>query len=119
VSLLALIASASGLSLLGIRLQNLSRRDQASFLHIKYDSVMIDVQDVDALLSASIIEVASMEALAKLAERFNAVILHVAEAGWHAYYLQSGGATYRFVLNAPQTESAAAREDAVSQGGGA
>jgi hypothetical protein len=60
-----------------------------------------------------------MEALAKLAERFNTMILHGIENNLHTYYVQSGGTTYRFVLAAGKTESVLRTEEAFPQEGGA
>jgi hypothetical protein len=78
---------------------------------------MIDVEDTGLLQASSVIDVRSMEALAKLAERFSTVILHGIEINRHAYYVQFGGTTYRFVLDAGKTESTVRTEEAFPQGG--
>jgi hypothetical protein len=117
VALFVLSLSLSGLILLGLRLQNLSRLGQEKFFRIKYDSIMIDVQNADSLASSSMIDVRSMEALAKLAERFNAMILHGTENNLHTYYVQVGGITYRFMINSDKTESAILKDGTPSQEG--
>jgi signal peptidase I len=117
LALFGLIASLSGLTLLELRLQKLSRRDQEKFFRIKYDSTMIDVESNALLQSASTIDVRSMDALAKLAERFNTMILHGTEYQRHTYYVQFGGTTYRFVLDAGKTESTVLTEEALPQEG--
>jgi signal peptidase I len=114
VTLVSFIASLSGLLLLGLRLQNLSYFDQEKYYRIKYDSIMIDIQNTDSLRPARPIDVASMEALAKLAERFNTMILHATENNLHTYYVQNSGRTYQFRLHAELTGSAS-REEAIRQ----
>lgn len=111
-----LVLSLAGLVVMGLRLQTLSQRNQAQFLRMKYDSQIVDVQNMDSL-GTNCVDVMSMDALAKLAERFNAVILHVEGADSHQYFVQSGGANYRFVLPYPAPESAAPADEANKQGG--
>lgn len=117
VTLLGFITSLSGLGLLGLRLGNLARLDQEKFLRIRYSSMMIDVANTDTLAASSGIDVNSIEALAKLAERFNAMILHDVEDTLPTYYVQAGGITYRFRLQAAETGSAIPEEEALSQEG--
>ncbi len=118
MALFGSIASFSGLVLLGLRLQNLSHLDQEKFFHIKYDSIMIDVQNADALPSSSMVDVSSMDALAKSAERLNAMILHSAQDNLHTYYVQAGEITYRFVSNAEKLASTVLQAEAIRQEGG-
>jgi signal peptidase I len=105
ITLISFMASLTGLTFLGLRLQSLSRLDQAKFFHIKYQSMMVDIQEADSILSSSVIEVTSMEALAKLAERFNVMILHRSQGNLHTYYVQAGGLTYRFTMTTTKTET--------------
>ena len=51
-----------------------------------------DFENIPAL-----IEVTTIEDLAKLAERQNSMILHMNRDFLHYYFVQSDGATYRFV----------------------
>jgi len=115
--LFGLLASFSGLVWLGLRLQSLSRLDQEKFLHIRYGSMMIDIQNADALLPSTMIDVQSMDVLAKLAERCNAMILHEAGPGPAAYYVQVGGTTYRFMTGADKTASTVLKDGTLSQEG--
>jgi hypothetical protein len=117
MALFGLLASCSGLVWLGLRLQSLSRLDQEKFLHIRYGSMMIDVQNADSLLPATLIDVQSMDALAKLAERFNAMILHEAGTGPPTYYVQVGGTTYRFMIGADKTAATILKDGTLSQEG--
>jgi signal peptidase I len=117
MALIGLIASLSGFTLLELRLQNLSRRDQEKYFRIKYNSTMIDVQNEVSFPPSTMIDVTSMEALAKLAERFHAIILHGAEGNRHTYYMQVGGATYRFMISAEITGSTILRDETLHQEG--
>ena len=117
MALFSLLVSCSGLVWLGSRLQSLSRLDQEKFLRIRYGSMMIDVRNADSLLSTSMIDVQSMDVLAKLAERFNAMILSEAGTGLPAYYVQVGGTTYRFTISADKTAATLLKDGTLSQEG--
>ncbi|MGB8982225.1 MAG: signal peptidase I [Anaerolineales bacterium] len=118
LALIGLISSLCGLIWLELRLQNLSHLDRQKFLRIKYSSAVIDVQNTDALRSSSMIDLGSMDALAKLAERFNIMILHGTENGLHTYYVQAGRIIYRFRLKAVETELAVPETEVPGQEGG-
>jgi EAL domain-containing protein (putative c-di-GMP-specific phosphodiesterase class I) len=49
--------------------------------------------------SGTVIELTSIDDLAKLADRKNSMILHEARGASHYYLVQGDGATYRYVLN--------------------
>jgi signal peptidase I len=117
IALCGLVGSLAGLLLLGLQLQRLSLRDQEKFFHIKYSSLLIDVQNANSISFSSIIDVTSMDALAKLAERFSTMVLHVEQDELHIYFVQTGGITYRFTINTSKTESIL--HEAISQEGGA
>jgi signal peptidase I len=116
-AIIGLLGSLGGLLLLGTRLQNLSKSDPAQFIRTRFDSMMIDVQNADVVDSKTTIDVSSIDHLGKLAERFNALILHTEFSQSHAYYVQGEGTTYRFVLSSQKTGSAIPENEAKSQGG--
>ena len=115
IALFGLIGSLIGLILLGLRLQHLSQQDQEKFFHIKYSSMLIDVENADSIALSSVVDVTSMDALAKLAERFNSMILHEKQGHLHTYYVQAGSTTYRFRMNTIRSESAL--NEVIRQGG--
>ena len=53
-----------------------------------------------------------LENAQKLAERFNAMILHAENSDAHVYYVQGEGTTYRFVMNSQKTESTVPADEA-------
>jgi signal peptidase I len=118
IALIGAIVSLSGLVFLGLKLQAISRIDQGQFLRLKYDSLMVDVQNLESPGSDDCVDVISMDALAKLAERFNAVILHQIQGHLHRYSVQAGGTTYRFEIGPNKTEADFPVVEPASQGGG-
>jgi signal peptidase I len=114
-ALVGLIGSLFGLILLGLRLQNLSQVNKDKFFQIKYTAMMIDIEDADVIESSSLIDVLSMDALAKLAERFNTMILHAEHRGLHAYYVQAGGITYQFRMETSDVGQFSKEAEMISQ----
>jgi signal peptidase I len=98
ISSLCLIVSFTGITILGLKLQRFSSSDQQAFIHMKYGNVLIDIQPAVSLDNATLVDVTSMDDLAKLAERFHTVILHERRSDSHAYYVQTEGLAYRFVM---------------------
>jgi len=117
IALVGFIFSSIGIVLLGSRLQNLSRFDQVKFFRIKYDALLIDIENTDSITASGVTDVSSMDTLAKLAERFNAMILHAEQDNLHTFYIQASGMTYRFRLDADRTESAVPTNEATNHGG--
>jgi hypothetical protein len=77
----------------------------------------VDIDDTAWIDSSSSVRVKSIDALAKLAERFSTVILHVDDGHLHHYIVQAGGSTYQFRLNAHSAESFVPQNEAMSRGG--
>lgn len=96
---LALAGSLVGMSLLWRTLQRLSENNRVEFIRTKFGSMLVDVQKTKLGTSKSLIEVSSIEDLAKLAERYNVMILHETQGNSHIYYVQAEISTYRFILN--------------------
>jgi hypothetical protein len=115
IALFGLIGSLIGFILLGLRLQHLSQQDQENFFHIKYNSLLIDVQNANAISFTNVIDVTSMDALAKLAERFNTMILHEKQDPLHTYYVQAASTMYRFTMKT--IKSGSTLHEVISQRG--
>src|SRR6266498_3120052 len=118
LALIGFIISLAGLVVLGSRLQNLSHSNQEKFFRLRYDSLLVDIQNADALVPSNALDVKDIDALAKLAERFNAMILHAKEGSMHTYYVQGSGITYRFVMNGDTEGTVLPEYDIPGQGGG-
>jgi hypothetical protein len=98
-SLLGLAGALTGMVLLWQAMQKLSEKDRAEFIRVKFGAMLVDVQKTKLGSSKSLVEVSSIEDLAKLAERHNTMILHETQGISHIYYVQAEISTYRFVLN--------------------
>jgi signal peptidase I len=93
-----------GISLVGILLLVAclivtARSSMAVFFQMKYSSMLVDVQNMPLEVTSPVIEVVSMDALAKLAERHTSVILHQERDSIHQYFIQGDRITYRFLLD--------------------
>ena len=119
ISLLGLAVGLGGMLVLGLRFQNLSKSNQERYIRMRYDSLVIDIQDATAISASNMIDVTSIDHLAKLAERFNTMILHEINENKHIYFVRGEGITYRFAMNAAITESVVsdASREAQSQKG--
>jgi hypothetical protein len=74
-----------------------AQRNPETLIRVRYGAMLMDVYDRGFENIPSVIEVTTIDDLAKLAERQNAMILHMTRDYLHYYFLQSDGVTYRFV----------------------
>src|SRR6266545_1817754 len=94
-----------------------ARNYQDKFFHIKYASLMVDTHNTGSLTLSNVTDVTSLDDLAKLAERFNSMILHTGEGDLHTYYVQGNAITYRFMFNEHRAEAAVPAYEAPHPGG--
>jgi len=92
------ISIAAGL-LFAMTVYNTGTRSQDRLIRMKYGSLLVDVYDRGLENLAPMIDVAGIDDLAKIAERQNAMILHLERDLIHFYFVQSNGATYRYVAS--------------------
>jgi signal peptidase I len=69
-------------------------RDRA--IRMKYGHMLVDVQGKNLLPSGTLLEVSSVDDLAKLAEKYDSMILHSTDGQFQGYLVQGNGLTYRF-----------------------
>ncbi|MFZ1041111.1 MAG: hypothetical protein WCA79_08655 [Anaerolineales bacterium] len=67
---------------------------------MRYGTLLMDVCERSLGTALPVIDVISIDDLAKLAERQNTMILHMKLDFVHCYLVQSDGAIYRYVFNA-------------------
>ena len=96
IALIGLGSTLVGLLALALTYFITSKRSQDTAIRIKYGSLMIDANDVDLETRSPIIDVVSIENLARLAERQNTLITHLSRAAEHIYLVQSGDTIYRY-----------------------
>ena len=115
IAVIGLILSLGCLLYINMSFQNLSDSDPARFIRTRYGSMLIDIQQADTIDASTQVDVSSMDDLAKLAERFDTMILHAELEQAHAYYVQEEGTTYRFVMMHQKTEAGVPEEETYSQ----
>lgn len=76
------------------------RTDPERAIRLKYGSLLIDMKESGQGLesSALVIELASIDQLARLAERINCAIIHTISASGHIYLVKSEATLYRYTV---------------------
>lgn len=103
MALLGFILAAIGIVLLLSHISNAARSDPRSYINMKYGGMLVNVTGKDPGLSSHPLQVASIDELAKLAERNNVMILHEQKSADHFYYVNCDGKTYRYDLPAGES----------------
>ncbi len=96
--IIGMVFSLCGLLVIGLYTYSVVRQDQETLIRLKYGSLLADVYEVTYEPTPPIIDVTSIDNLAKLAERHNTMILHVSHDFLHDYLVQGRRATYRFSI---------------------
>jgi signal peptidase I len=99
ISALGLSLSFAGALLLAMVMHGTAQRSQEAFIRMKYGSLLVDVYDRGLETLVPMIDVANIDDLAKIAERQNTMILHMARDFLHFYFVQNNGTTYRYVAS--------------------
>ena len=97
IGLVGLALALTGSLLAAWLVFRVSKQDPEAYNRLRYGALVIDVQAQALERLFNLIDVASLEDLAKLAEHQNSMILHVARANVHTYFVQSDGSSYRFI----------------------
>ncbi len=77
-------------------IQSSTSKSPEAIIQIKYSALVVDIQNEDLKETSRAVIVNSIDDLAKLAERYNAMILHETRNEEHIYYVHADGTTYRF-----------------------
>jgi signal peptidase I len=99
IALLGLALSLSGLLLTSSSLFMTARRSQEALIRLRYGPLLVNVYERDFAPAAMLIDVTTIDELAKLAERHGTVILHMTFNFLHSYLVQCNGTTYRYVFS--------------------
>lgn len=70
-------------------------------IHLKLNNKLVSIEDGNLDKSARVVQVTSIEDLAKLADRRDQMILHEIRGTVHHYYLDDGEVTYHFIAREP------------------
>jgi len=98
-ALIGLGFSLAGILFLELFIIIMARRSQESFVRMKYGSMLIDVHDRGLATPSQVIDVITIDDLAKLAERYNSTILHETRHPIHYYLVPGDGITYRYAVS--------------------
>jgi signal peptidase I len=96
-SIIFLLLSVAGLIGLEKYMQDIAEDDPHAFIQAKYGSILVDIQNKKAIQNSNIIEVTTIDDLAKLAERNNAMILHEVRGQVHYYSVDGNGVSYQYI----------------------
>jgi len=99
-ALLGLALSLSGLIIIGSYIFMATQQSQETLIRLRYGALLVNVYERDLAPASTFIDVIGIDELAKLAERHNTVILHMALNFLHYYLVQCNGITYRHVFSA-------------------
>jgi signal peptidase I len=116
IGLLGLGLSLGGLLILGFRLLMTAQQSQEAMIHLRYGGLLVNVYERALEPASMLIDVTTIDELAKLAERNNTVMLHMTLNFLHCYLVQCNGITYRYVFSNGKrgvTEVEARREEIV------
>jgi signal peptidase I len=98
ISIPGLLASFIGILILIMIILRTAKENEEVFVRMKYGSLLVDVGGKSSPSSGPLVDVLSMDDLAKMAEKNNSVILHEVRGIIHNYYVQDNHLTYRFTL---------------------
>lgn len=108
-ALFGLAISLVGLLLIGLQFIGANGQNEEAMIRLKYGALLVNVYERDIEPVSRLIDVTTIDELAKLAERQSTVILHMMINFLHFYYVQSNDVTYRYmfstgILNTPAIE---------------
>jgi hypothetical protein len=77
------------------------RRDESASIRARYRHLIVPVERVWPLPGVPVIDVADMDALARIAEHYDRSILHEATADGDAFWVADESGQFRYALGAP------------------
>jgi len=102
VAVIGLVLSVSGLAVQWLQLDQASRNAPGTFVRMKYDPIIIDVEEAGLHNTINVIDVSTIDDLAKLAEKHNAMILHAVRDNVDNYVVHIDGNSYAYAQSRQQ-----------------
>ena len=96
-----LLAALAGAVLVGLA-RLVGPVAEAERIRHRHKDILLPVEPVTLTPGRPVVDVATMEALVRLAERYGLLVLHWERSGVTTYVVQDEGATYRYRTGAPQ-----------------
>jgi signal peptidase I len=119
------LLSLSGLILAAVGILALSRtlartaRDKQAYVNMRYGPLLLEARELRLESAGAMVDLYSIDDLAKMADRKNSMILHETRGPVHYYMVQGDGTTYRYALSEHEDGlvevSLAAAEDELRQ----
>ena len=85
-----------GLAAAGLLARGSGREDDPDRIRQRYGPLLVPVAWMQRARVETVVAVTSMEALVRLAERYDRAILHEESTGVHTYFVEDAGVVYRF-----------------------
>lgn len=105
LALVGLIVSLTGIAALWVYMRSLMRQSPEAVIRMKYNTMIVDIQNGRLKLNAQAVEVLSMDDLAHLAERYDAMILHEKEGSIHKYAVNINGLLYLYANDGTRNQN--------------
>lgn len=106
ISLIGLVVSAALMTFLGIRLRTTSPQSFLPHLDARLKPMVVSLDNpaqlADFLQGKTLVDVAALSDLLKVAERAQAMIMHQDQESAHHYFIQSDGLVYHYAVQASQ-----------------
>jgi hypothetical protein len=99
IALIGLGLSLGGFLGIGWYMYTMAYQSQEALIRLSYGSLIMDVHERSIDPSSPVIDVGTIDDLARMAERQNTMILHMTINFLNYYLVQSSGTTYRYVTN--------------------
>jgi signal peptidase I len=99
IAILGLALSLGALMVVGFRIIGAAQKSQEALIRLKYGGLLVNVYERNLAPATMLVDVTNIDELAKLAERHNTVIVHMAVNFIHSYMVQCNGFTYRYVFS--------------------
>lgn len=109
-ALIGLGLSLGGFLSSGLYIYNKTQQSPQALIQLKYGTLLMDVHEQAAEPLAPAIDVHRIEDLARIAERQNTMILHMAFNYMDYYLVQGNGMTYRYVVGSEKRDAATVEE---------
>src|SRR5207244_1396425 len=94
--LLGAVLAAAGALLFGHRMATTTRSDEPTRIQFKYGPLLIGISRSNTAPDTRLVEIATIDDLAKLAERDDRVMLYEQRGPIYHYFVQEAGVTYHY-----------------------
>ena len=110
MALAGLGLALGGALLLGYQMRRAAQGGEPARIRHTYGPLLIAIRDSQPDLGAAIVDVSTIDDLAKLAEQYGSMILHAQRGDEHYYFVYHGNLAYRYRIADPEDRMPAAKE---------